>query len=356
MSFTPASTKSESTRARATSGGDFHFEIPPPTPTNTTNLFTSPDRRGLFEVDLFAKSTFSVQSPSTKNNNLHSQKPFVIVIDNDPERTKWYAKENEEEFMSALRSLNILSTATDPSSSPIKFFVDVNFETLTEENFLELCSTLHLHEVTTRDCAIEDTTVTDTKVSLFDSYLFCIVDTLMPKKYSNESTRTPSSTTTTTTTKSTTTTTKSTTTNSTTTNEAEEWETRNLNVILYQHGAVCLHNGAMPGPHDIVRRISRHHRGSVPSSEWIQWAAIDVMLLSLVPLIDVTVSMVDAIDQKSLPMNPEQEIDQSEILRDMRVARRRLSQVRRQKKKKKKEESCCLLLWLLLSLVLLWSR
>lgn len=80
------------------------------------------------------------------------------------------------------------------------------------------------------------------------------------------------------------------------------------------------------------------------------------MLLSLVPLIDVTVSMVDAIDQKSLPMNPEQEIDQSEILRDMRVARRRLSQVRGQKKEKKKEESCCLLLWLLLSLVLLWSK
>ena len=340
MSFTPASTKSESTRARATSGGDFHFEIPPPTPTNTTNLFTSPDRRGLFEVDLFAKSTFSVQSPSTKNNNLHSQKPFVIVIDNDPERTKWYAKEEEEEFMSDLRSLNILSTTTDPSSSPIKFFVDVNFETLTEENFLELCSTLHLHEVTTRDCFVEDLTVTDTKVSLFDSYLFCIVDTLMPKKYSADTTRPPSSTTTTTTINSTTT--KSTTTNSTTTNEAEEWETRNLNVILYQHGAVCLHNGAMPGPHDIVRRISRHHRGSVPSSEWIQWAAIDVMLLSLVPLIDVTVSMVDAIDQKSLPMNPEQEIDQSEILRDMRVARRRLSQVRR------KEERRELLLLLLL--------
>ena len=47
-----------STRALAT-GGDFHFEIPPPTPTNTTNLFTSPDRRDLFEVDLFAKSTKS---------------------------------------------------------------------------------------------------------------------------------------------------------------------------------------------------------------------------------------------------------------------------------------------------------
>ena len=53
------------------------------------------------------------------------------------------------------------------------------------------------------------------------------------------------------------------------------------------------------------------------------------MLLSLVPLIDATVSMVDGIDQKSLPLNPEQKIDQSEILRDMRVARKRLGQLQR---------------------------
>lgn len=79
------------------------------------------------------------------------------------------------------------------------FWIDVDFSCLSEEEFQYLTQLLHLHEVrfwecrshrhkltflgefcqvTVKDCLVEDRTVTDTKMDIFDNYLFCIVDTL----------------------------------------------------------------------------------------------------------------------------------------------------------------------------------
>ena len=69
-----------------------------------------------------------------------------------------------------------------------------------------------------------------------------------------------------------------------------EWETRNLNIITYKCACVTLHNGPVPGPLSILHRV-----------QWVQCAAVDILVESLLPKIDAACRDVEAIDQKSLP-------------------------------------------------------
>ena len=251
----------------------------------------SSGQRGLFSVDLFAKATTRGDAPMLSS----SSNPFLIVVDGDVEKTKWYTHLEEDDFFDALKSFDFLSADCKT------FWIDVDFSVLSEVRFKELCGLLQFHNITVRDCYLEDRTVTDTKVAFFEHYLFCIVDTLVEAdlSYCSENSH-----------------------------PVGEWETRNLNVITFKRGTVSIHNGYIPGPADIYARVVHAHAGHLPSPEWVQWAAFDVLTDSMVTYIDETVNMVEEIDQKSVPVEPNQRIDQNEILRDMRLARKRLRMLR----------------------------
>ena len=60
------------------------------------------------------------------------------------------------------------------------FWADLDLGALSEQLYGRLCDALQLHGVTRRDVAIEDHSITDTKVSMHQHYLFAIVDTLVP--------------------------------------------------------------------------------------------------------------------------------------------------------------------------------
>ena len=82
---------------------------------------------------------------------------------------RWYDKASLMNFL----PVRILMTAFDGT-----FWVDIDFSALSESTFEKVCNVLNLHETTMRDCLIEDKSVTDTKISQLEDYLFCIVDTL----------------------------------------------------------------------------------------------------------------------------------------------------------------------------------
>lgn len=85
-----------------------------------------------------------------------------------------------------------------------------------------------------QDCKVEDRTVTDTKMDIFDSYIFCIVDTIrVPQAEASEN---PSS--------------------GVGKDQKREgfaanvrWQTQNMNIILFNDlgGAVTVHDGPMAG-------------------------------------------------------------------------------------------------------------
>ena len=106
---------------------------------------------------------------------------------------RWYDKGELDEF---LTKLEFLMTAFDGT-----FWVDIDFSALSESTFEKVCNILNLHETTMRDCLIEDKSVTDTKISQLEDYLFCIVDTLQDADSSSAKT--------------------------------VDWETKNMNIILY---------------------------------------------------------------------------------------------------------------------------
>ena len=104
-----------------------------------------------------------------------------------------------------------------------------------------------------------------------------------------------------------------------------EWETRNLNIVTYKCACVTLHNGPVPGPLSILHRV-----------QWVQCAAVDILVESLLPKIDAACRDVEAIDQKSLPDDISStscsentgKNGQNALLRQMRVTRKRLGKLR----------------------------
>ena len=253
----------------------------------------SPQRSGLLTADLFAKAAAPLDLVESAN-----EKPFLLVVDGpDFDEQRWFSSSEEHEFVKQLCLLDVLSR-----DGP-NFWVDIDLSALKEEQYDELSRILMLHNVTKRDCIVEDTTVTDTKVAIFDHYLFIIVDTLLEL-------------------------------------EDDTWSTRNLNILLYKRACVTIHNGPIPGPASIFHRIQKFHNGRIPSADWVLYSAFDVLNESLQKKIDVTVKKVDVIDQKSVPddISPfdlrngddglEEKTNRNMLLRDMRINRKRLGKLR----------------------------
>jgi Mg2+ and Co2+ transporter CorA len=219
-------------------------------------------QRGLFRVDLFAKA--AAPPGLAQRTSAH---PFVIVggprglggcasniHTNNTNNTDMmtdnpcflFAAADEDAFFDRLRALDVLARGG------AAFWVDVDLSALGAGRYGELCELLHLHDVTRRDCIVEDTSVTDTKISYYQHYLFLIVDTLLLQAEAQAEARAGA--------------------RAGATGGAEEnaqhaeWETRNLNIILYERACVTLHNGPMPGPAAILARIQDFHAGrkSIP--------------------------------------------------------------------------------------------
>lgn len=240
-------------------------------------------QHGIFDVDLFAKASADANVNQTTS-------PFLIAVSGDPQRTKHYTAQEQPQFFADLATYNI------PNNPTTTCWVDIDFSVLTEHQYNQLCQLLQMHAVTKRDCYVEDVSVTDTKISNFIKYSFCIVDTLVHSSITSMDS----------------------------TESMNSVETRNLNVIKYNQCVVSLHRGAMPGPSEMYTRIVDHHRNKIPSVEWIQWCAFDCLLGSLIPHIDQIVQDVEEIDQQSIPVDPNTKLNQSEILRNISMARKKL--------------------------------
>ena len=270
-------------------------------------------RHGLFKNDLQIKSVKNNSSivSSSADGALHrngvgsSSKPFVICMPTHYKGklggkycNRWYDKGELDEF---LTKLEFLMTAFDGT-----FWVDIDFSALSESTFEKVCNVLNLHETTMRDCLIEDKSVTDTKISQLEDYLFCIVDTLQDAEGSAKT---------------------------------ADWETKNMNIILYNKGnrydrskggVATMHNGPIDGPAEIFSRIMDGHKGYIPSNDWIVWAMFDVLTESLIPRIDLTDATVFEIEKDSVPTDiNDQSVDQNKILHQIKISRRRLGQLRR---------------------------
>ena len=116
--------------------------------------------RGLFTRDLMAKSRAEFLN--------NSSKPYLIVAGDSVGATRWYESSETILFFDDLAKLFL--------SGDGNIWVDIDFSGLSEDKFKYLCEEiLHLHELTTRDCFVEDRTVTDTKVSLFPEYLIVYI-------------------------------------------------------------------------------------------------------------------------------------------------------------------------------------
>ena len=252
----------------------------------------STPNQALFQVDLFAKA--AAPPGLAQRQSAH---PFLIVANSDGCEGYAYEATEVAAFFERLRGIDVLSQDGE------LVWVDVDLSTLGEGRYEQLCDWLQLHDVTRRDCIIEDTSVTDTKVSLFDMYLFLIVDTLVQKVGESSS-------------------------------SSKEWETRNLNIILHKRVCVTLHKGPIPGPASILHRIQDFHSGKLPTANWVQYTAFDVLVESLLPKIDAVCRDVEMIDQKSVPDNLDHNVtgdhtaDKGRLLQDMRVARKRLGKLR----------------------------
>lgn len=249
--------------------------------------------KGLFRADLFAKA--AAPPGLAQRTSAH---PFVIVANESlpgPSR-QTYGAADENAFFDRLHELNVLAT-----DGGMNFWVDIDLTALSPDRYDDLCKNfLGLHDVTQRDCIVEDTTVTDTKVSMFANYLFLIVDTLLHRDA-----------------------------------KGEEWETRNLNIILYERACVTLHNGPMPGPAAILSRVNEFHARRLPSAKWVQCVAFDILVESLILKIDNVCRDVEMIDQNSVPddlltanHDDAKQTRQGTLLRDIRVARKRLGKLR----------------------------
>ena len=283
-------------------------------------------RHGLFKNDLQIRSinisnkSSDDKEDKTKNNN---DKPLLILMPVDSEEVssdkicnKWFASDEVEIFLNQVTFL---------MKNNCRFWIDIDFSCLSENNFEKLCNILNLHETTMRDCLIEDKTVTDTKIVQLDTYLFCIVDTLQNVGNNNNN-------------------------NNNNNNKKQqknnnnkkykEWETKNMNVILYNKneennklnvgGVVTMHNGPIDGPDELYSRIVNGHKGNIPSSEWVVWAVFDVLTESLIPRIDLTDTAVFEIEKVSVPTDlNDQSVDQSAILHQIKISRRRLGQLKR---------------------------
>ena len=224
----------------------------------------------------------------TSEDSLDSKHLELLVKETAPSN---YSKATTPKYSNATTPKYSNATTTPNSKTSLTFWVDIDFSHLTPEQYNTVCNLLRFHDVTIKDCFIEDTTVTDTKVSVFDTYLFCIVDTLLE-------------------------------------NNNKTWCTKNLNVVQFKQGTITLHNNSIPGPADIYDRIINHHKGIIPCVGWILWASFDVLIGSLVQHIDQAVLMVESIDQQSVPINPNERIDQSNLLRDISISRKRLGKLR----------------------------
>ena len=291
-----------------------HDSIPSPSATE----------RKLLSRDLFAKATAKFNpTPQTSS-------PFLIYACGVGRK---YSAKEENEFFTDLISLTKAPSKTNESDSDVStYWIDVDFSYLSPARYEELCQLLEFHDVTKKDCFVEDTTVTDTKVSLFDHYMFIIVDTLLENDQRQQSTEQES---------------KSSSSHSSPSKcihcnplnpknpknpknmQHAEWKTKNFNIVQFAYGTVTLHNQSIPGPGEIFDRITHHHQGIIPNEAWILWASFDVLMMSLVSHIDSVVQMVDAIDQQSVPLDLQTEdLDHSKLLREISVGRKRLGKLR----------------------------
>ena len=188
---------------------------------------SSPQRnngKGLFKVDMFAKAA-APRSLAARS----STHPFVVVANGGAGRggsgCHVYAAQEQDAFFQRIQTLDVL--AKDGGI----FWIDVDLSELSADRYEDLCTLLHLHEVTERDCLFEDKSVTDTKVSMFNNYQFLIVDTLLTADAKNLYT---------------------------------EWETRNLNIITYKCACVTLRPCTRSS--SILHRVQDYHSGRLPSA------------------------------------------------------------------------------------------
>ena len=263
-------------------GGDKVNSVQSPTSASSTG------GGGLFRRDLMAKSRTEFLNDNTK--------PYLIVAGDSTSATRWYESSEESLFFDHLKELFMSGNGN--------IWVDIDFSGIPEVRFKHLCQEiLCLHDLTARDCFIEDRTVTDTKVSLFPEYLFCIVDTLAAQGLDR--------------------------TDLVIKGDREiDLETKNLNIILFKAATVSMHNGPISGPSEVFSRVVDGHKGKIPSPAWILWGLFDTLTESLNGLINVSVNLVESIDYKSVPVDPDHRIDQSQILREMRSARKQLGKLR----------------------------
>ena len=266
-------------------------------------------RHGLFKNDLQIRHINVSNRTINEEKANNADKSFLICISAESKKYEnkdnctWYASNEVDAFFNSLQVVF--------QQKHVTCWVDVDFSCLSEINFEKLCNILNLHETTMRDCLIEDRTVTDTKITQLEKYLFCIVDTLQSVECSSNDDMEKK-------------------------NSKIEWETKNMNIILYNKGVeetsgvVTMHNGFIDGPDEIYSRIVNGHKGIVPSSEWILWAMFDVLTESLVPRIDLTDATVFEIEKDSVPTAlDDQSVDQSAILHEIKISRRRLGQLKR---------------------------
>jgi Mg2+ and Co2+ transporter CorA len=276
-------------------------------------LPASPHRHGVFDVDLFAKAAVGSSNFHSRFETNNNSK-FLIVVDGNEKRTKWYTMDQENDFFKSLQDI----LQKRGSNDDVAVWVDVDFSVLSKKRYDDLCFLLEFHEVTKRDCYVEDVSVTDTKISMFPGYSFCIIDTLLRSDH-----------------------------------DENEWETKNLNVIVYNNKVtkgkykgkncsdlvVSLHRGQMLGTiHEMYVRIVEHHKNHIPSSDWVQWASFDCLTSSLLPKIDKIVNLVNTIEDHSIPTTTSskssinhhsaKELNRSEILRDISIARKGLGKLR----------------------------
>jgi Mg2+ and Co2+ transporter CorA len=169
----------------------------------------------------------------------------------------------------------------------------VNVEGITNAEMDSIGSTVNLHDVTRKDCILEDTTISDEKWETIGDYLFVIADIL---RNDRQTTR-PSSL-------------KPIKSHSLAADmlsdsdsegrknvtSSRKWHTENINVVVFDGCVLSLHNYPFPRLANLITRVHHERKGAIPSADWILYAIFEAVLDQLVPLVLRTCDEVDELD------------------------------------------------------------
>ena len=260
-----------------------------------TNTIVTPERhklnldKDLFTRDLYAKETINVARTESETLIVNvtdkdraptpiksTVNPFVLVsnpvqpTNSDKSRSRsgtdlqilYFRDANE--FLGNLRQF--LRTADS-----VQFWIDVDLTHMSKTQQAEFFHLFRLNQITQNDCLSEDRLVSDTRMALYERYLFCIVDTV--ENIIGEDSQ-----------------------------HNHRCMTRNLNVMVFEAGVLSVHLGGIDVSETVISRINAGH-GVIPSCGWLVWCLFDVMTDAMNRMLDASVATTDRIDHECVNYN-----------------------------------------------------